>query len=192
MTVCISALDSPLGTKGPSWAQRVASGFSTKPTKPTDNASRLKAALRLGVNAIKWKRIYGGDYALPEKLPRSYLERSSLIADVRRFLEIADGFDGYSGRPPNHQAVLDAIALANGLPTKATVPRVAVAGDGEIGFFWEGVDYFVDIGIQGDGTFSYFARMLQMESLYGDDVSIADGFPQALEAMLASIADSTR
>ena len=86
---------------------------------------------------------------------------------------------------PSDRAFADARAFINGLPLEPIpLPSLGLADDGEINFLWNQNGTYIDLGFYGTGTFSYFARVMDNEELYDDDLPAADGLPQDLLVLL--------
>lgn len=60
-------------------------------------------------------------------------------------------------RAPTSAAIEDALAFLDLLPFGPIMPKVMVAGDGEVGFYWKTANGYIDVGFYGDGTIRYYA-----------------------------------
>ena len=85
----------------------------------------------------------------------SYLER---INDLSKY-EV--GWDGEDSVGASKETISDAKKLASLLASKnIKIPFITMAGDGEILFLWES-KFNLDIGVDGEGTYSYYFSDLQ-------------------------------
>lgn len=112
--------------------------------------------------------------------------KERIVNKLKSYQLYSLGWDGYDGVPPLNQAILDAINLLEKLPKNCPLPYVSLSGDGEIGFFWEVGDIFVDVGFFGDHTFSYFARDAKNEKYFGDDILLSNNLPFDLMQVIYS------
>lgn len=114
--------------------------------------------------------------------------RSALLLNQLNGLrERGDDYDGYEGRMPSTLAIDDAITFYGRLPAGLKIPRAGASPDGEIGLFWEGEDYLLDLGFYGDGTYTYFARRQGSDNLYGNELPMNAGPDGALLDFLKTI-----
>ena len=87
---------------------------------------------------------------------------------------------------PSSEAFVDAFEFVSRLDlnSHSTMPSIDVADDGEINFFWKSEDLHIDLGFYGTGTYSYFARRNNGESLKGDDIPGSRGLIEDLDKWL--------
>ena len=87
---------------------------------------------------------------------------------------------------PTSEAFADAFEFVSrlDLSSHSTMPSIDVADDGEINFFWKSEDLHIDLGFYGTGTYSYFARRNNGESLKGDDIPGSRGLIEDLDKWL--------
>lgn len=110
------------------------------------------------------------------------------IAQIRRLASYDDGWKGPESVAATRQAREDAEAFARILFERANVlsPRIGMAADGEISFFWKSPRVVVNLGFFGDGTYSYFAQTPQGDS-FSDDAALAtQALPEGLLALLTA------
>mgnify|MGYP005840588563 CR=1 FL=1 len=108
-----------------------------------------------------------GDF-VPNRADLKYRIRTSL----KRFRNFPEAWDGHDGRPASSQAVSDALQFLELLSPGSPLPRPGLSGDGEIGFFWDYGDSFIDVGFTGDGTYSFYAREQRGRELFGDSMPL--------------------
>lgn len=97
-----------------------------------------------------------------------------LLKELNDYLDLSHGWDGPDSIPPTRKAVDDAIQLIQALPISFAPAIPMVAGDGEIGLYWESGDVYVELSFWGNGLITYFARDSKGEKYYGDDLPIYD------------------
>jgi hypothetical protein len=102
------------------------------------------------------------------------------------------------------RAITDAKIVALGAPPELTkdalefslqafnanlvLPTPRLTRDPEILFYWRKAKIYLDVGVNGDGTYSFFCRDADgQESLSADDVKIADGIDPSLARVIESI-----
>lgn len=76
--------------------------------------------------------------------------------------------------------VRDADLFAKSLIKLGTVktPHVSINTEaGEIDFYWEADGSILDLGVTGDGTYSYYARLPEGKELIEDGASIGESLP---------------
>ncbi len=59
-----------------------------------------------------------------------------------------------------------------------------LSGNGNIGLYWKTDELYLDIELEGDGTYSYYAEEVGSDPQFGDLVSITADFPEALAQIL--------
>ena len=115
---------------------------------------------------------------------------SRIIEKLKTYQSLPEGWDGESGVAPDVQTVLLGISfLAKLNESRLPLPKSSLSSQGELGFYWERNDVFVDVGLEADGTISYFAK--SSDSKIGmDNVSIESGLPQDLMSFINASAPS--
>ena len=69
-------------------------------------------------------------------------------------------WDGMEGTAPKPDAIADALAFIDQLPSDLSLPDTVYApGDGEVMFQWQRPETLIEIGFYGDDTVSWFARL---------------------------------
>ncbi|MBS0350420.1 MAG: hypothetical protein JSR33_04380 [Proteobacteria bacterium] len=114
------------------------------------------------------------------------LKRQKIIKKIKSYRLYKKGWDGYDGVPPLGKTIEDSIKFLEKLPSNCPLPYVSLAGDGEICFFWEVENIFIDIGFSGEKNFSYFARDKNNHKFFGDDVPLTEDFPNELMNVIYS------
>lgn len=88
--------------------------------------------------------------------------------------------------PPAPVAFTDAEAFVERLSMPLRVaPYIALAGDGELNFAWNGNGIYVDLGFYGTGTYSFFAIDQDGRQHHGDDVPAGGPIPESLKQILS-------
>lgn len=87
---------------------------------------------------------------------------------------------------PDDRTFADARAFIERLPLLSILmPEVSLAHDGEINFLWESDDVYVDLGFYGTGTYSYFARGRDGQSIRGEDIPAQEGLSDKVVELLS-------
>ena len=90
---------------------------------------------------------------------------------------------------PTAKAFEEAAHLISLLPLCDILPpKIYLPHDGEINFLWKQKDHglHVDLGLYGDGTYSYYATSKDGEEFMDDSVMTSQGLPQCLIDLLAT------
>lgn len=74
------------------------------------------------------------------------------------YASLADGWDGEESLAPSANAVLLAKQILDMIPAGISVPHPMISKEGVIGFYWSDENAFADIEIDGDNTFSIYAK----------------------------------
>ena len=82
---------------------------------------------------------------------------------------------------PSEQAFSDAYDFILNIPlSQISSPIVSLADDGEVNFFWNVDDIYVDLGFYGDGQCSYFAQSKTGKKVYSNAFPTSEGFPSEI------------
>lgn len=95
-----------------------------------------------------------------------------VISRIKELAKYQEGwYDGIEGIPATPQTIKDAIAFAKNLDfNHIHVPYISLARDGEVNFWWDLKTIKLDLGFYGDGTYSYYAKLLENgKEFFGDD-----------------------
>lgn len=111
------------------------------------------------------------------------------ISEVRKLSTYDAGWKGEGSFGPTPEALSDAEKFARSLFREADVkrPHVGLESSGEINLFWNMGDAVIDLGITGDGTYSYFAE-IRGEKHYGDELPIGQSLPADILAKITAAA----
>jgi hypothetical protein len=123
----------------------------------------------------------------PESCPDSYFlnasenyecmidenPRKDITDQIKGYLFLEPGWDGYEGIPPSKEVVNDAITMVKALPEGFPLPKPMVAGDGEVGLYWKRGNAFIDIEFSGNGLITYYARAADGREFYGEDIEFS-------------------
>lgn len=113
-------------------------------------------------------------------------KRDALVAHLKQFRFYEDGWAGPDSLGPSKDVVTRARQMAESLPAEVSLPRAAIAADGEISLFWESDEYFADVTFAADGTYSYYVRR-KAEKFFGDDIPISEGWSAELLSLLPRV-----
>jgi hypothetical protein len=75
------------------------------------------------------------------------------------------------------EAIADAERFVNTLDvSNIWQPYISFIDDGEVNFWW---DYPIrlDLGMYGDGTYSYYASFEDKSELFGDNIPVSESLP---------------
>jgi hypothetical protein len=105
------------------------------------------------------------------------------------YLDVEEGWDGYRGKIPNRQAVLDAIEFLRLLPDGMPQSEPMLASDGEVGLFWNIDGYYIDIGFYGDGKLSFHFELPDGKE-FGASYEGVAVLPEELESVFHGMSSS--
>ena len=130
--------------------------------------------------------------AVEAKAPNVVLgnDRSDLkaLAQIRQLALYDDGWKGPDSVAATHRARQDAEQFARVLFSNPNVlmPRIGMAADGEISFYWKTPRVVANLGFVGDGTYSYFAKPPVGPSFADDAAPAGQALPKDLLRLLAA------
>ncbi len=90
---------------------------------------------------------------------------------------------------PTAQAFEEAEEFIRLLPiSDIPVPKIYMAHDGDINFLWKRKDdgLHIDLGLYGDGTYSYYATNNGEQEFMDDAVKVSKGLPDSLVKILTT------
>lgn len=124
-------------------------------------------------------------YAIHINVPANYALAGSPTKEL--FDRLSDLKTKYSvcslpnSEPPCERAFQDARTFILKLPLSQIMkPTIHVASDGEVNFQWSGSDFQIDLGFYGNEKFSFYAAKEGRDPIFGDDVPVKGGIPEAL------------
>ena len=117
---------------------------------------------------------------------REPTKKERIEGKITSYLLLKADWDGYGGRAPSNQAIVDGLKWLNLLPTDCALPKPMLSGAGEVGLYWDADGFYCDIGFFGDGTFSYYAEAPDGTTLSDEAVEIKNT-PESLFAFLLKI-----
>lgn len=125
-----------------------------------------------------------------EKNQRLNTDRVDLktIARIREIGTYLDGWDDANGKAASKQAINDAENFIRQLFPYVKEPIITLAADGEINFLWILPDFRLDLGVYGDGSYSYYGKTSSGEEFIVDENSLDEKLP---EKIMAFIIDKT-
>lgn len=97
----------------------------------------------------------------------------SLFERIYSFASLEDGWDGYSGKAPPHSAIDDAAKFIGILRRRALPLHPSVDSSGEVSLFLRDPKKYLEIGIPGDNTYSFFGIDAEGKKFYGDDREVS-------------------
>jgi hypothetical protein len=119
----------------------------------------------------------------PERLEiveRKYQANSKVISRIKELAKYQKGwYDKIEGIPADAQTINDAITFVNNLDfNHIQIPYISLATDGEISFWWDLETIKLGLGFYGDGTYSYYAKLLENgKEFFGDDKDLKSTLP---------------
>lgn len=110
------------------------------------------------------------------------------IARIREIGTYPDGWDDANGKAASRQAIDDAENFIRQLFPDVKEPIITLATDGEINFLWILPEFRLDLGVYGDGSYSYYGKTSNGEEFIADENSLDERLP---EKIMAFITDKT-
>jgi hypothetical protein len=95
--------------------------------------------------------------AVPRAIGLSPID--AIEAELHSYLQFSAGWDGEGSRGAKWNDVKFAVSILQRLPAGVPLPKAMLSSSGEIGFYWNSKNAFVDLMIEENGTFSLFAKL---------------------------------
>ena len=123
-----------------------------------------------------------------EKNQRLNSDRVDLktIARIREIGLYLDGWDNANGKAASKQATYDAEKFVRQLFPDVKEPIITLAADGEINFLWILPDFRLDLGVYGDGSYSYYGKTSSGEEFIADENSLDEKLPEEILAFITN------
>ena len=112
---------------------------------------------------------------------------SPLLDRLKELRNIAEEDHSSDVQWPTDRAFEEAEEFIRLLPIPdIPVPKIYMAHDGDINFLWKRKDdgLHIDLGLYGDGTYSYYATNNDEQEFMDDAVKVFEGLPDSLVEML--------
>lgn len=109
-----------------------------------------------------------------------------LISKVRKLSKYPNDWCGNGSLKASIEAINNAEEFIRSLISidkDIEPPYISLASDGEINFWWKLPKITLDLGLFGEGTYSYYAKLPDTE-LLKDDVPISEKLPDEILAAL--------
>lgn len=103
-------------------------------------------------------------------------QTNSVVRSIRKLALLEDNWHSPQSKAPTAKSIEDAERFAREIDWKSSLqPMVSAAEDGEVNFYWKNESIYIDLGFHGDGTYSFFAKLDNGETLVGDDIPARAG-----------------
>ena len=109
-----------------------------------------------------------------------------ILARIRAIGSYLDGWDDNNGRPATQQSISDAENFMWKLFPTVKEPFITLASDGEINFLWILPNFRLDLGIYGDGSYSYYGKTSGGEEFIADETPIDENLPEEILALITN------
>lgn len=109
-----------------------------------------------------------------------------MLARIRCIGSYTDSWDNADGKSASRQAVNEAEQFAWQLPPDIKEPTITLAADGEINFLWVFSEFKLDLGIYGDGSYSYYGKAADGTEFLADEVMISEKLPSEILAIITN------
>ncbi|WP_259757445.1 hypothetical protein [Pseudomonas sp. GCEP-101] len=102
-----------------------------------------------------------------------------VIGRVRQFSGLEENWDGYGGVRIGQDSRNDAelFSAYHAAEIEKCLPKISCAGDGEINFSWKTAFGVIDLGLYGDGKYSYYAKSTDGRVYISDEEDLATPLP---------------
>ena len=108
----------------------------------------------------------------PAKTPKG-----KIADELNSYLYLGYGWDGAEGVPASEKAVRNAVALLKSLPDEFPLPKPMIAGDGEVGFYWNEGGTFIDLEFSDNTIVNYYIRDANGREFFGEDQPLGSSIP---------------
>lgn len=110
-----------------------------------------------------------------------------IIARIREIGMYPNGWDNANANAASKKAVDDAENFIRQLlSVNVKEPIISLAADGEINFLWILPDFRLDLGVYGDGSYSYYGKASNGEEFIADVKSIDEKLPDEIIAAITN------
>jgi len=108
------------------------------------------------------------------------------IARIREIGTYRDGWDDANGKAASKQAIYDAENFIRQLFPDVKEPTITLAADGEINFLWILPELRLDLGVYGDGSYSYYGKTSSGNEFIADENSLDEKLPEEILAFITN------
>lgn len=116
------------------------------------------------------------------------LTDTQTVRDLNALRQRAQNWDGYGAVTPDGTTIEAAKALYWKLPPSPP-PTVCCAGDGEVSLVWDNKTEYLELGVDPDGTISFYGRAPDHAPVLGDLDEVPDSLPDSLLRFLSRFKD---
>lgn len=103
------------------------------------------------------------------------------IARIREIGMYPNGWDNANANVASKKAVDDAERFIRQLlSADVEEPIISLAADGEINFLWILPDFRLDLGVYGDGSYSYYGKASNGKEFTADEKSMGEKLPDEI------------
>lgn len=101
--------------------------------------------------------------------------KTKMLSSIKRIKLLKDGWNGDIAKQATEASILDANKFIRNLPSSIIYePIIRLATDGEINFFWKLDNLTLDLGLYGDGNYSYYGITNDKREFFGDEKHISN------------------
>lgn len=130
-------------------------------------------------------------YIQNDELIKQELENLQTYHKIRDILvsyeNLNEGWDGYDAEKPDETIIKQAKVFLNNLyKYDFELPKPMISSDGEISFYWKKDDNYIEISIDDNETFSYYAKVNDKE-IDGEELSLKQNIPYELDDIIKKI-----
>ncbi|MBX9660474.1 MAG: hypothetical protein K2X00_18095 [Nitrospiraceae bacterium] len=176
MRPVVSATVASTNTVSRPVAVAIAAAFSTIVLPPVTSSAFIDTAKSSDVSAL---------YIRGATVPTA---EARAIAKVRSFANYCEDWAGEGSVAPSKEAIREAELFLRVHFAKATAqaPHISASADGEINLFWDHAGHYVDVGFIGDGSVTYYAKLVGGADFTGEAASSYDRLPEPVRRAIAS------
>lgn len=113
--------------------------------------------------------------------------RKLLIEAIGSYKGLDFNWDGYNGTCASEEAINNALTFISQIKVIPDALETGFSGDGEVGLFVRKDNIFIDIGFEGNNSYSFYAKDHNGNEFIGDDYLIENGIDTALISILNTI-----
>lgn len=130
-------------------------------------------------------------YIQNDELMKQELENLRTYQKIRDILvsyeDLDEGWDGYDAEKPDETIIKQAKIFLNNLYKYGfELPKPMISSDGEISFYWKKDANYIEISIDDNETFSYYAKVNDKE-IDGEELSLKQNIPYELDDIIKKI-----
>ncbi len=137
------------------------------------------------------------DYKISSSNEQNYINIANnfeytkeLEGKIYSYLALEDGWDGYDGVPPKKRVIETGkkiIDMLKSYLSSNNLPQTMLTGDGELGFYWEKDEEYLEISIKDADKYTFFIEKENRIMSFEEDIKLTNNLPTNLLFFIHSL-----